>query len=356
MSPIELSAAELFDAFPEPVLLLRDGLVRYHNPSAQRLFPDLGEDTPMPGPLADALPEPHGPAAASFRLDGATCRLRSQDTDQGLFLFLAPEAPDSPPLRLDRLTLRLRQETAGLSAALQRLDAIPPDGARAKQYLSVANQRLYRLLRLCDHLEFLDKPDSGIFHPAPMDLAGCLNELSLQLEDVCGMAGRRFRWASDLSSLLTVGDAALLRRLVLSLVSNALKAAGADSPITLKLSKDRGRAVLTVSDSGPGMDADSLSRLFGGEAVSPPGLSPEEGLGLGLDAVRRIAALHGGTVLVESRPGEGLRAVVSLPIRPLEPDMTLRTPKLDYTGGFSPLLVELSDVLPTALYSPEDLD
>ena len=69
------------------------------------------------------------------------------------------------------------------------------------------------------------------------------------------------------------------------------------------------------------------------------------------------AALHGGTVMVASREGDGLRVVVSLPIRDTA-GMFLRAPAASYDpyGGFSPLLLELSDVLPAELYRPEDVE
>ena len=122
--------------------------------------------------------------------------------------------------------------------------------------------------------------------------------------------------------------------------------------LVIKRTRTRGRALLTVWDSGGGLQESDLSRLFGG---GPKSLDPREGLGLGLDAVRRAARLHGGVVMVEGRPEEGLRCVVSLPIRAPEGESTLRTPRADYSGGFSPVLVELSDVLPLELFLPEEL-
>ena len=72
------------------------------------------------------------------------------------------------------------------------------------------------------------------------------------------------------------------------------------------------------------------------------------GLGVGLSAARQIAALHGGAVMLESRSGKGVRAAFSLPVQPPEGCGTLRTPSPvgDVTGGFSPVLVELADLLP----------
>lgn len=354
---LELSPARLFDGFPEAVLLSSDGVVHYCNPAAARLFPGLTAGGPVPGGLTGMLDGAGAPAVVSGELEGSPCTVTIQDAGDEVLLILRAEGRRTAGPDLERLAFRLRQETAGMAAALQQLD--PTEGApseeKARRYLAAANQGLYRLMRLCDHLEFVERSDETVYRPGPLDLAGFCRELADQIGSVCGLAGYRFTYETELESLITTGDEALLRRLVLSLISNALKAAGEGGGLGLKLSKRRGRAVLRVWDSGRGVEGGAISRLFGGLAEQAPSLDPAEGLGLGLDAVRRIAELHGGSVLMEARPGQGLRCTVSLPVRRPGGETTLRSPRGDYTGGFSPLLVELSDVLPVRLFLPEDL-
>jgi signal transduction histidine kinase len=165
-----------------------------------------------------------------------------------------------------------------------------------------------------------------------------------------------FSYESSDSSLLTTGDSALLRRMLLGLISNAMKAVGRGGKLGLRLTRRNGRAVLAVWDNGPGMDDRSLDTLFRGqeEGVLP---RPGEGLRLGLYNARSIATLHGGVLVVESKQGEGARFTVSLPIRTPE-GLQLHTPKpaLDVNSGFSPLLVELSDALPWQVFLPSELE
>lgn len=148
-------------------------------------------------------------------------------------------------------------------------------------------------MRLADHLEFADARDQDLYRPAPLDMAGFCRELFREVESVCAMSGYRFSYETELVTLLTVGDEALLRRLVLSLVSNAMKAAGAGGALGARLAKRRGRAVLTVWDRGKGLEAEDLARLFGGEARGVS-MDPGEGLGLGLEAVRLHRAASTG--------------------------------------------------------------
>lgn len=348
---MEFLPDQLFDSFWEPVLLLRDGRVAYRNPAAAGPFPGLRGGEAVPPELAGLLDGAAPPAAVAGALGGRQWTATLTRLGEGTLVVLRAreETPERPSL--SRLTVRLRQETAGLAAALQRLDPGGEEPERNRRYLSSANRSLHQLLCLTGHLEFLDLTDGEVYRPQGLDLAGLCRELSREVEGVCRLAGYRFTYDSELGSLITTGDGALLRRLMLALVSNAMKAAGPGGSLGLRLARSRDRAVITVWDHGAGVAGGDVARLFGGGET--PALDPSQGLGLGLELVRRAAWLHGGAVMVEGRPGEGLRCVVSLPIRPPREGTSFRSPRADYAGGFSPLLVELSDVLPAECFWPE---
>ncbi len=77
---------------------------------------------------------------------------------------------------------------------------------------------------------------------------------------------------------------------------------------------------------------------------------------MGLAIARRIVALHKGAMLLERRESGSLLSVVSLPTGPLNPRLDVRSPRIEDTGGYSPVLVELADVLPQAMFRFEDDD
>ena len=252
----------------------------------------------------------------------------------------------------------MRQHVGNLVAATHLLTPVIREHGEARydQYLAIMNQSFYRLMRLMNSADTARALDNGAlpFRPASLDLAGLCRELADQVTHLAGMAGVSFRYESELSSLLTTGDAALLRRLILSLVSNALRAAGRGGEAGLRLAKPGRRALITVWDSGPGLG----SGMESGGPDSEPIYRSGGGLGVGLSAARQIAALHGGAVMLESRSGKGVRAAISLPVQPPEGCGTLRTPSPvgDVTGGFSPVLVELADLLPSEAFLPDDVD
>jgi PAS domain S-box-containing protein len=113
-----------------------------------------------------------------------------------------------------------------------------------------------------------------------------------------------------------LGDPVRLAQVVANLVSNAVKFTPAGGRIGVRLHRDGARAVLSVADTGAGIDAALLPHVFDrfrqGDAPRARG---EGGLGLGLAIVRHLVALHEGTVTVESAGrGLGTTFTVRLPL------------------------------------------
>lgn len=112
-----------------------------------------------------------------------------------------------------------------------------------------------------------------------------------------------------------MADPAQMQELLLNLITNALEAMERGGRLTLTTEatrEDGGMPTVrvTVSDTGPGMDADVLAHAFE-PFFTTRGASG--GTGLGLAICRRLARDHGGSIHLESAPGEGTRAVVELP-------------------------------------------
>jgi two-component system OmpR family sensor kinase len=115
------------------------------------------------------------------------------------------------------------------------------------------------------------------------------------------------------------GDEPRLRQIVANLLENAEVHTPAATPVRVEVEVRDGMGVLAVIDSGPGIDPDQAPHLF--ERFyrgTPPGsgdAAPRSGgSGLGLAIVKTIAEAHGGTATVNSRPGEGARFEIALPL------------------------------------------
>src|ERR1700684_194039 len=126
-------------------------------------------------------------------------------------------------------------------------------------------------------------------------------------------AGSRCAW------VVVIGDEPRLRQIVANLLENAQLHTPAGSAVRIEVGVRDGMAVFAVIDTGPGIDPEQVPHVF--ERVyrgTPPGsgdAAPRaRGSGLGLAIVKTIAEAHGGSAAVSSRPGEGARFEITLPL------------------------------------------
>jgi len=106
-------------------------------------------------------------------------------------------------------------------------------------------------------------------------------------------------------------DRTLFQRAVGNLVENALAHTPAGGAVTLSAALEEGRLLVVVSDTGEGIPASELAHVFDRFRRADPSRSRHSGgVGLGLAIVKRIAALHGGEVVIESELGRGTRATL----------------------------------------------
>ncbi len=106
-------------------------------------------------------------------------------------------------------------------------------------------------------------------------------------------------------------DRALMRRVLTNLCANAIEAAPhGRARIHLGVARTRDRAVLTVSDEGPGVEREVRDRIF-----DPYFTTKGTGTGLGLAIVKKIVLQHGGEIQAGERPGGGASFSIVLPLR-----------------------------------------
>jgi two-component system OmpR family sensor kinase len=116
-----------------------------------------------------------------------------------------------------------------------------------------------------------------------------------------------------------IGDERRLRQIVDNLLDNAHLHTPAEASVRIEVGVREGVAVLAVIDTGPGIDPEQaphvFERFYRGTPPDSGDTAPRtEGSGLGLAIVRTIAEAQGGAATVSSRPGEGTRFEVTLPL------------------------------------------
>ena len=108
------------------------------------------------------------------------------------------------------------------------------------------------------------------------------------------------------------GDAERLRQLIDNLISNAVKYSDSGAEVNVRAEANDGQVVVCVRDTGPGIDIAHQDQIF--EKFGRASGSAKPGTGLGLFLARSFAEAHGGSLAVESRPGEGATFTLRLPV------------------------------------------
>ncbi len=120
---------------------------------------------------------------------------------------------------------------------------------------------------------------------------------------------------SEITTLPTmIVDPDRLAQVISNLMDNAIKHTPAGGKVTLQAEQTDGKVSVAVTDSGKGIPADDLSRIFERFYMVDKSRKAGTGYGLGLAITREIIEAHGGTIQVQSVEGLGSKFTVTLPI------------------------------------------
>ena len=169
-----------------------------------------------------------------------------------------------------------------------------------------------RLARMVDDLQTMAAADAAVL------------QLTRERRNLAGIAGaaadslaRRFETAEvtlvrELAPVLVLADARWLHQVVTNLLSNALKFTPAGGTVTIRTRQEGASGVLEVEDTGVGITAAELPRVFErfwrGKAAAQT-----SGSGIGLAVAAELVRAHGGTLTAASEPGEWTRLTLTLP-------------------------------------------
>jgi len=111
-------------------------------------------------------------------------------------------------------------------------------------------------------------------------------------------------------------DKAKLRQILYNLIGNAIKFTESGGSVIIETTEDDKMAYISVKDTGIGIPANDLDKLFKPFTQLDSFCSRQyEGTGLGLSLAKELAELHGGSIHVESEPGKGSTFTLALPIQ-----------------------------------------
>ena len=194
-------------------------------------------------------------------------------------------------------------------------DAVPADHEH-RRFVSIIDSEVDRIAGITSRMYELYDPAGQ--QPADVDVNAVVSNVIKLVEPK--MAGKRVRFEDGRSAGLptTHVPASQITQILWNPVANAIDAmkGNGGGTLTIRTSHRGGRIAVEVEDDGPGIAQNDLPHLF--EPFFSTKRTPTEGggMGLGLSITRSLVQSLGGSITIRSRPGEGTRCTIELPIRP----------------------------------------
>jgi signal transduction histidine kinase len=213
-----------------------------------------------------------------------------------------------------RIVHDMRNPLAAIIAHASNLQTAPDfERASATRTAQTIETEAQRLTRLVDSILF----DARLSHLPlvlqRLDMRDVLEEVYYQHDERAEREYKSLEFETPPQAMPLDGDRDLLVRAIGNLVDNALKYSGTGAVIRLVGELSPGHTVVKVIDDGEGIPPEFLpDRIF--EALVR--VKPRDGVsgsGLGLNIVKKIVQMHGGTIMADSRLGQGTTMTILLP-------------------------------------------
>jgi signal transduction histidine kinase len=199
-----------------------------------------------------------------------------------------------------QLNLQLLQEDIGPDN---------PAYSRVASRLNTVKNETFRLREILD--DFLRFAGRIELEKKPVELGAMLDELVDFYVPQAQLQRVQLRLQRPDTPVVVNLDARLIKQAVLNLMINGLQAmTQGPGELILRLSTGNDEARIDVIDTGPGIDPQSVAKIFDAYYTTKRG-----GTGLGLAMSKRIAEEHGGKLTVTSEPGKGSDFAITLPMR-----------------------------------------
>lgn len=354
------AGAPILDYVEQPVFFVRDEKIVHCNQAAEAL--GLTEDA-LEGLLGENLEFYHqfdGTAPAHLTLSfGVQRRDATLIRQDGQDVFFVSAREREPGLSLEALSVLSQSLRGPLSEAFTVTSNLFPlleeqENPAIQRQTALLNKTFYRLLRLAGNLTDMSRLIAGEMpmYEERTELREFFGDLYDRVKPLCQAVGLDCQYACPTARFYGVIDRQKVERAVLNLFSNSMKFTPAGGKIRLQVETTKNSVLVKVADNGEGLSPEMLSTVFDRFSHREPLGDPRWGMGLGLPYARRVAALHGGTMIIEGQPQKGTTVTMSLSLHRQAPQATVHSPVVnyDYAGGFEHALVELSDALPSDVF------
>jgi signal transduction histidine kinase/ActR/RegA family two-component response regulator len=255
----------------------------------------------------------HALAAAVAERDRAQAALHEADRRTAL----ARERLDE---FLATLAHELRNPLAPIRSAAQIMRMAEGDHATVSAARAIIERQLKHLVRLIDDLVDVSRIMRGKLELSRerVDLASVLQVAIETNRPLLESKQQHIKVELPAEPLIVEADTTRLAQVFANLLNNGAKYSDPRSDILIHAARTGGRAVVTITDRGAGIEREMLASIFDMfTRVERPQASPHDGLGVGLTLAKRIVELHGGSLSADSE-GPGMGSVFTVELELME--------------------------------------
>lgn len=218
---------------------------------------------------------------------------------------------------------------------------------RLNKHTNMIRQNSYRLLRLVNNLIDISKIDIGYYelNLSNHNIVSIIEDITLSVAEYVEDRNINLIFDTDEEEIITACDPDKIERVVLNILSNAIKYTDEKGQIEVNLKYNYNDVIISIKDNGIGIPNEKLDMIFNRFGQVNSTLSRRvEGSGIGLSLVKSIVDLHGGQIKVNSELGKGTEFIIELPINVLDEEVKIA---LDYDSSeyrIEKCSIEFSDI------------
>ncbi|MCT4618392.1 MAG: Cache 3/Cache 2 fusion domain-containing protein [Marinisporobacter sp.] len=224
----------------------------------------------------------------------------------------------------------------------------PIDPKKSNHHIHIINQNCYRLLRLVNNLIDITKIDSGYMqlNLRNDNLIEVIENLTLSTVEYVQSKERILIFDTDVEEKFMAFDEEKLERIMLNLISNAVKFTNPKDQIQVNIYDKKDKIEISIKDTGIGIPENKIDKIFERfKQVDPLLNRSHEGSGIGLSLVKSLVEMHDGSISVKSSYGKGTEFIITLPVKfALEKDTPLQKDDFSKNINEEKIKIEFSDI------------
>ncbi|NLM76462.1 MAG: HAMP domain-containing histidine kinase [Clostridiaceae bacterium] len=223
--------------------------------------------------------------------------------------------------------------------------------AKISNQMKIIRQNCYRLIRLTSNILDITKHDNGFLKIKlnNYDIVKLVRNITESIKKYTEAKGIDLVFSSEPESSIIACDPDMIERIILNLISNAIKFTDENGEITVRISEKEESILLSVKDTGIGIPQSKLNCIFERFKQADETLNRNpDGTGIGLSLVKAFVEAHNGNISVKSEVMKGTEFIIELPKKTVDNktnDIENQRPALS-PNDISRINIEFSDIYP----------